>query len=495
MTTAAQAVAALRAAYDAFAACDVESLTRPELLAVMDEYETLTCQLPTQTQRMLAALQAESTAKELGARSWHEVLRVRWRLSTADAGRRLGETADLGPRRSLTGEPLAPVLAAVTAAQGAGLITAEHVRVLRDAISRMPSFVDLQKRQQFEVELVGVAVGVGPKELKDTAELMLFLLDQDGPEPDDTERARKRGVTVAQQGRDAMTSLTANLNPEATAVWEVLFAKFAAPGMCNPDDEQPCTTGTPTQAQIDNDHRTPAQRRHDALIAVGRIALMTDLGQLNGLPVSVIIRTTLHDLESRAGIAVTGGGTRIPINDVIRMGAHASHHLAVFDKATGAALNYFRARRTASPAQRIMLIARDGGCTKPGCTVGAYGCQVHHARTDYAEGGLTNVDDLTLACGWDNRLVDTHSGYTTSINGRGHIEWHPPPDLEHGQSRINYYHRPELLLPQELEQQPDPDDFDDAPVAIDLLWITEMTEALQSMETDHNHGGTGTRGP
>ncbi len=41
------------------------------------------------------------------------------------------------------------------------------------------------------------AVGVGPKELQDTAELTLFLLDQDGPAPDDTERARKRGVSKA----------------------------------------------------------------------------------------------------------------------------------------------------------------------------------------------------------------------------------------------------------------------------------------------------------
>ena len=497
MTTgAAKAVAALRAAYDAFAACDFEAMTRAELLAVMDEYETLTCQLPSQNHRMLAQLQAENTARELGAKSWNEVLRVRWRLSTGEAGRRLGEAAALGPRRSLTGQPLAPVLAAVTAAQGAGLITAEHVRVLRDAISRLPTFVDLPGREKFEVELVRVAVGIGPKELRDTADLMLFLLDQDGPEPDDTERQRTRGVSVAQQGRDAMTSVAANLTPEAHAVWEVLFAKFAAPGMCNPDDDQPCTSGTPTQAQIDNDHRTLAQRRHDAMIAVGRIALMSGgLGQLNGLPVSIIIRTTLQDLESRAGIGVTGGGTRIPIKDVIRMGAHASHHLAVFDKATGAALNYFRARRVASPAQRIMLIARDGGCTKPGCTVGAYGCQVHHARADYADGGYTNVDDLTLACGWDNRLVDKYGGYTTSINGHGDVQWQPPPDLEHGQSRVNYYHRPELLLPEEPEPQSDWDDCADAPVSIDLLWITEMTEALRSMETDHNDGGTGVRGP
>ena len=143
------------------------------------------------------------------------------------------------------------------------------------------------------------------------------------------------------------------------------------------------------------------------MLAIGRIALMSgDLGQLNGLPVAVIIRTTLQDLESRAGIGVTGGGTKLPIADVIKMAAHANHHLAVFDGATGAALALYRAKRVASPAQRIMLIARDGGCTKPCCTVGAYGCQAHHATTDWANGGNTNVDDMTLACGTDNRDAD-----------------------------------------------------------------------------------------
>jgi hypothetical protein len=243
-----------------------------------------------------------------------------------------------------------------------------------------------------------------------------------------------------------MSSLTGNLTPEAKAVWEVIFAKYAAPGMCNPDDPEPCTAGTPTQAQIDNDHRTLAQRQHDALVVIGRIALMSgELGQLNGLPVSIIIRTTLQDLESRAGVGTTGGGTLIPIKDVIRMAAHANHYLAVFDKATGSALDLFRARRTASPAQRIMLIAHYGGCTKPCCTVGAYGSQVHHARRDWAHGGNTNINDLALACGPDNRLVDTH-GWTTTINPQGDVEWIPPPDLDTGQTRINYHHRPEQLL-------------------------------------------------
>jgi hypothetical protein len=181
-----------------------------------------------------------------------------------------------------------------------------------------------------------------------------------------------------------------------------------------------------------------------------------ELGRLNGLPVSVIIRTTLQDLESRAGIGVTGGGTVVPIADVIRMSAHANHNLAVFDGASGEALALYRAKRVASPAQRIMLIARDGGCTKPCCAVGAYGCQAHHAARDWRKGGNTNVDDMTLACGPDNRLADD-GGWRTTINARGECEWHPPPDLDHGQSRINYFHRPEALLrPAEDQALPNP---------------------------------------
>jgi hypothetical protein len=449
------AMAALRAAHESLAACDLDTLTHRELLGVLDDLEMVSCQLPAHWHRALARLQAETTPKELGAKSWKDVLRIRWRISVTDANRRLAEAADLGPRRALTGERLAPVLAATAAAQAAGLINGEHVEVIRKTIGRLPGFVDALTSEQIEIDLVRVAVGVGPKELKDTAELRLFLLDQDGPEPDDTERQRKRRVTMGKQGGDAMSSLTGDLTPEAKAVWEVIFAKYAAPGLCNPDDPQPCTSGTPTQDQIDNDHRTLAQRQHDALVVVGRIALMSgELGQLNGLPVSIIIRTTLQDLESRAGVGVTGGGTVMPIKDVIRLAGHANHHLAVFDKATGSALDLFRARRTASPAQRIMLIARDGGCTKQCCTVGAYGVQVHHAAADWKYGGNTNVNDMTLACGPDNRSVD-EDGWTTTINTHGDVEWHPPPALDTGQARVNYYHRPELLLhPPEDERQP-----------------------------------------
>ena len=478
-----EAVAAVRAAVDAAAGAEVDLLGRADLVDALDELETVWCQLPGLRHRLLARLQVEATAKEMGARSWAQVLSVRWRISTAEAGRRLGEAALLGPRQSITGQTLPPVLAATAAAQARGVINTEHVTVIAKAVAKLPGFVDAATREEFETDLVRLAGGTGPKDVSDAAELALFLLDQDGPEPDDTERARRRGLTKGKQRGDAMTPISGELTPEAWALLEAIFAKYAAPGMCNPDDPQPCTSGTPSQAQIDNDHRSLAQRQHDALVAVLRIALMSgQLGQLNGLPVSVIIRTTLQDLESRAGIGVSGGGTRIPIAEVIRLAAHAHHSLAVFDKATGSALDLFRARRVASPAQRIMLIARDGGCTKPGCTVGAYGSQAHHVVADWNDGGNTNVDELGLACGPDNRAVSP-DGWTTRMNERGEVEWIPPPALDTGQTRINTYHRPERLLrppdqqptcspdlgPQNNDELIDDGLLDDEPISYELI--------------------------
>jgi hypothetical protein len=102
-----------------------------------------------------------------------------------------------------------------------------------------------------------------------------------------------------------------------------------------------------------------------------------------------------------------------------------------------------RSRRLASAGQRIVLHSRDRGCTKPGCTVSGYDSQVHHIRGWAKNDGQTNVDEEVLACGADNRLAE--DGWTVRIR-RGIVEWIPPPELDTGQARINFYHHPHRLL-------------------------------------------------
>ncbi|PRC43937.1 hypothetical protein C6A85_000000102785, partial [Mycobacterium sp. ITM-2017-0098] len=154
-------VAALRAEFDKVAACEIDLLTRPDLIEALDELETLSCQLPSVSRRLLARLQTESTLQQMGAKSWKQVLSLRWRISAGEAHRRLTDAALLAPRQALSGPALPPVLEATAVAQANGLINGEHVEVIRKTMAKLPGFVDATTRERFEVDLVRTAVGVG----------------------------------------------------------------------------------------------------------------------------------------------------------------------------------------------------------------------------------------------------------------------------------------------------------------------------------------------
>ncbi|GLP78165.1 hypothetical protein TUM20983_52750 [Mycobacterium antarcticum] len=438
------AVAAYRAAAAELAELDCDAFSHTELLELLGEVETVTWAMPTLEHRVIARLQREASPTALGAKSLKDVLTQRLRISGRDAARRLAEATELGPRTAFTGEPLAPMFEPTAVAQSEGRIGPEHVTVISDFFTTLPHWVDPTTREQCETDLLRVATKFGPDDLRRASARLAILIDQDGPEPDDRDRARTRQVHLGPQQPDGMSRITGWLTPEARATWEPILAKQGAPGMCNPDDCTPCTSGTPSQAQIDADTRTLGQRQHDAFVALGRTALSSgELGQHNGLPVTVIVSTTLQDLEAAAGSGITAGGTAIPMADLIRMASHAMHYLVVFDQHTTEVLHCGRSKRIAPTAHRIVLHARDRGCTKPGCTVPGYGTQVHHVNGWAKNHGQTNIDEEVLACGADNRLAE--HGWTVTIGPNG-VEWIPPPELDVGQPRINYHHHPQRLL-------------------------------------------------
>ncbi len=316
-----------------------------------------------------------------------------------------------------------------------------HVAVIRSFFHRLPDFVDLETRGVAEAQLARLSLEHRPDELAKLADKLTDCLHPDG-DFSDIDRAKRRGVTIGRQDIDGMSPISGWLTPEARATWDAVFAKLAAPGMCNADDDEPCISGTPSQAAIQSDTRSAAQRHHDALLAAARALLASgELGQHNGLPASIIVTTTLEELEKGAGRGLTGGGTLLPMSDVIRLAAHARHYLAIFDK--GKALALYHTKRLASPAQRIVLYAKDRGCSFPGCTVPGYLCEVHHCDP-YATHPVTDVNTLTFTCCPNHRLAD--HGWTTRKNSHGDTEWIPPPHLDYGQPRVNTFHHPEKLL-------------------------------------------------
>jgi hypothetical protein len=428
--------------------CD--ALTTPERLALLQTCEKVRRWLPAVEHPVINQLSDQADQSELGGKL-AAALADRLRITRAEASRRIHEAADLGERRALNGEPLAPVMPATAQAQRNGVIGFGHVAVIRGFFHRLPDFIDIETRQKAEAHLARLAGEHRPDELARLADTLTDCLNPDG-DFTDIDRAKRRGLTIGKQDMDGMSPITGYLSPEARATLDAVLAKLAAPGMCNSADSEPCVRGTPSQAAIQGDTRSAGQRNHDALLALARHALASgDLGQHNGLPASIIVTTTLQELEAGAGKALTGGGTLLPMSNVIRLATHAHHYLAIFDG--GKALALYHTKRLASPAQRIVLYAKDRGCSFPGCSVPGYLCEVHHCNR-YATNPVTDVNDLTFGCGPNHKLAE--QGWTTRKNAHGDTEWIPPPHLDHGQPRTNTYHHPEKLLRDDDEGEDGP---------------------------------------
>ena len=455
---------ALDAAYDTVVALTYDTLDVKDTLVCLSRLERLRRRMPATEHRLLAHARTQTSPTAIGAKSWADVLAIRLRISGTDATRRIKDADDLGPRTTLTGPPLPPWLPQTAAAQARGDINTEHVAIIRKCLKKAAKYIDAAARDEIDHDLARAAADNSPETLRDAAKLLVYLLNQDGDLPDDEHRARRGEVRLGPQDEDGMIPFSGRLDPETAAYIQALFAKLAAPGMCNPNDETPCVNGQPDEDTIHADDRTLAQRQHDALTAICRNTLSSgELGQHNGLPVTVIVSTTLQDLQAAAGVAVTGSGSLLPMSDLIRMASHARHYLVIYDKHTREPLYLGRTKRIATPAQRLVLFNRDRGCTRPGCTAPFDHSQAHHAAQDFGKGGQTNITDLGLACGPDNRLVK-EGGWSTRIRSDGRIEWIPPPLLDTGQDRINHHHHPdELLCPP--EEWPPEDRGEDHPPA------------------------------
>ncbi|MFN6542414.1 HNH endonuclease signature motif containing protein [Mycolicibacterium nivoides] len=456
------ALAGHRATTSALLDVDFTALSTAELLALQSQREQQARTEAMIDHRIQAALMAQAIPHEIGGKSWKDVLATRMRISGKEASRRVTAAAELGPRYAIGGEVLEPLLPACAEALLSGTINTEHIAIIRDTLVEAKKYVSTAELVQIESDLVAAATRDTPETLKAAADKLLYLLNQDGDSPDVA--AHLRGLRIGTQDADGLVHVQGWLDPETAAYLTTVTGVWGAPGINNPDDPEPIHNSSPNplddaeaeqdtaqarqdqHAAANRDTRTVAQRNHDALkVALREVLMSKRLGQHGGLPVTVVVSTTLAELEAGAGIAVTGAGIRMPMNDLIRLASHSFHYLTVYKRHTAEPLYLARTKRLATKAQRLLLYNRDRGCTRPGCTAAADRCEVHHARADWQHGGHTDAPDLALGCGPDNRLVGL--GWTTSIDpDTGRVHWHPPPLMNAGQDTLNHHFHPEELL-------------------------------------------------
>ena len=437
-----EAFAALDAAVAAVAALDWDRLPALERLDALDRLETAQRRQRTCSHTIAGSLDRNDDG-QIGPILYRVIADV-IRITTAESRRRLRDAAQLHPRTTLTGTPMPPELPATAAAWNAGHLDMDHLRVIQKFLRDLPEHIAPAEVEKAEAFLADKATLLRPDQLERAADRLALTINPDG-KFSDNDRARKRGFTwCGRQGPDGMSIGKLIATPELRAMLEAWAAKFAAPGMCNPEDQCPTVTGEPTPDDINRDTRSHAQRQHDALGALLRGQLGDPkLGRHNGLPVTVIVTATLEQLQTAAGIAVTGGTTLLPMRDVIRMASHAHHYLCIYDKHTQRPLYLGRTKRIATGDQRLVLHALARGCTAPGCDVPGYHTEIHHID-EWANGGSTDIDTLTLACKTDHGTVKP-GGWRTRKRKDGRTEWIPPPHLPL-RGGTNDFHHPERML-------------------------------------------------
>ncbi len=484
---------------------DFTAFDTAELLAIQSERERRARAEEMVGHRIQAALMARASVHEIGGKSWVDVLATRMRLSRAEAGRRVRDAELLGPRHAIGGQPLEPALPACAAALTEGSISVGHVAVIRSLLKSVSGRMSGTGIARLEAALVTAGKTTFPEALREAAQRVLYKLNQDGDGPD--EARHKRGITLGPQDPDGLVRISGWVDAELAAYIGTAQQVWAQPGVNNPDDPEPKLnpdpnppekqeeataesdpalrdepaldegvaggeddfgsiadsepTAPPATDSSDPNHptdfgaladlaagdtRSRSQRLHDAFKAIFRDALMAkNLGQHNGIPITVVVSTTLAELEAGAGIAVTGTGTLMPMPDLIRLAEQAYHYLVVYREHTAEPLYLGRTKRLASKAQRLLLYNRDRGCTRPGCTKAACHCQAHHADPSWKNGGRTDAPDLALGCGPDNRLAEM--GWTTRIDKQtGRTHWHPPPLMDTGGDTLNHHFHPDELL-------------------------------------------------
>jgi hypothetical protein len=367
----------------------LEHLHAAEKIGWWQRFEAFRNQLPLIDHHLIATAEATDLAGSYGFTNLSRFLVRILQLSPGEAASRVRAAAAIGPRTSMLGEHLAPVLPRLAELQREGSVSVEKVQIVERAMHKLSrTGIDPEAVQTAEQLLTDYAPLLGPTDLHRYALRVVDAADPDGPEPVDDQLQQDRRYLELKQRRDGMWWLQGKLTSTVGAQLNAILDPLTKPRSSSIQDEN----GTTTQIA---DPRPYGQRLHDGLDEVcGRVLKMGDQPVSGGTPASVIVTIELDDLLAKAGLAETSDGSMLTTDQLLRIADEAEIWPTIINH-NGVPLALGRTQRLASRGQTMALTARDGGCSFPGCTHPPSWCDRHHIL-DWIHGGCTDIDNLTL---------------------------------------------------------------------------------------------------
>ena len=370
--------AALASAVSGLLTLDPDTLDDTALSETVVELHRQQARLAAATVRLTAALEARRSWADDGSRSCGAWLAHRCRLPVGQA------RAQVWLGRRLRTMP------ATAGAFGAADIGQRHASVLASLNGGRTA--DCFARD--EGMLVGFACTMGWAEFCRAVEYWRQCADPDGTERDAAhdEALRRVHLSPGLRGTGHLDGLLTSLGRTTVGsalgrIEQELFDADWAAARAEHGDA----------ATVDHLARTPAQRRHDALVEMARRAMTVPADGKRPRPlVSVLVGYETF----RGRVCELADRTVITPGTVASLLDEALIERVVFD-GPSRVIDLGRARRFTGAVRRALDVV-DRGCTHEGCDMPVERSQGDHIQP-WSRGGQTDPDNGQLRCAYHNR--------------------------------------------------------------------------------------------
>ena len=329
----------------------------------------------------IAELERRGAASELGYRNVAQVLRhaVRWDLRAARQW--VARAAELAREVTPSGSVLEPELPATAAAVAEGMLSGEHISAVAEVMEELPP--------EAERPVVEFASRYEPAAVRAFGKELAYRLYQQDEEPGSAEQVAPVN-RLRMQWKGDWLEVSAKLDKVTGAKFEAVIDPLVKP--------------RPTTPEEGVDPRSRGEREGDAFADLIDLVLRADLlPEHGGEPVTLTMTMPYEALAARTGFATLDNRVRVPATLVRRLACNAGV-IPVVLGGRSEPVDIGRKSRTFPAAVRRLLVARDQGCTFPGCDRPPKHCDAHHVRF-WSEGGETSVHNAVLLCRHHHTLI------------------------------------------------------------------------------------------
>jgi hypothetical protein len=374
------------------------------------------CRYYSRILELFAEVEHRALARELGYRNTVTWATATFNISTHDAKARLRHALALMPSTSLTGTARPATLPLTAAALASGALTPEHVTEIQNVLSDAPNTVSAEDLAESEEILVELARHAVPFSVRKAGQQLLAHWQVEGKKPKDDDREQANPVRKLKFrfDNDGQMHLHGVVDSETGARLKGMIEPMSGP-------------------ESADDPRTLEERQGEAFADIVDIASRApDLPAAGGDNGVAMVTVKLADLQRQAGTGKIEGIGPTSMSRLRRWCCDIKI-IPVVLGTTGEVVDMGREARLATKAQRHVLAHRDGGCARPGCTRPPKYCRPHHI-IHWADGGLTNLDNLVLLCDRHHREIH-HTAWTVRMRD-GLPEFVPPKWMDSKQKPI-----------------------------------------------------------